>query len=76
MVERIHSICTEGQNPRRYRELGQLSETFQIRLKKGAESFTIPVPRKLMLWLKEVTERELKRMAGLAVIERVEEHGE
>jgi hypothetical protein len=77
MLRRVNgTILVEKQFPGLYRELGQLPEIFKIKLKEGAEPYAISVPRKLPLGLREATERELKRMERLGVIERVEDYRE
>lgn len=74
ILQRVNGIEIEDQYPGLYRRLGQLPETFKIRLKEGAEPLSLPVPRRLPLGLREATERELKRMEDMGVIERVETH--
>ena len=63
----------EERFPRLYGPLGLLPDKFSIKLKEGAIPFSLAVPRRLPLGLKEATEKELERMEALGVIEKVEE---
>lgn len=76
LVYRVRGVKIEDKFQGLYKELGRLPEVFRIRLKSDAVPHSIPVPRKLPLGLREATERELKRMESMGVIERVEEYRE
>lgn len=66
----------QEQHPTLFGGLGQLPDEFNINLKEGAVPYAISVPRKLPIGLRDETEKELKRMLELGVIERVEEYRE
>lgn len=69
----VNKVLIEDMFPNLYKELGQLPDQFSIKLKETAEPYAISVPRKLPIGLREATEKELKRMEEMGVIERVEE---
>ena len=51
-----------------------MTEKFKIKLKEGAEPFSLPMVRKLSVELREATKKELQKMESLGVIEKVEEY--
>ena len=73
LLKRVYSVEIQKKFPRLYRELGQLPDTFEIKLKEDAIPIAIPVPRRLPLGLREATRRELEKMERMGVIEKVEE---
>ena len=78
LIQVVNSIQEEVERdyPGLYGELGSLPDTFEIKVREGAIPRAIPVPRRVPLGLREATEKELDRMLGLGVIERVEEPSE
>ena len=76
LLARVRGLRVEERHQKLYKGLGQLTEKFKIKLKEGAEPFSLPVPRKLPIGLREATQRELQRMESLGVIEKVEEYRE
>ena len=76
LLARVRGLRVEERHQELYRGLGQLTEKFKIKLKKGAEPFSLSVPRRLPIGLREATLRELQRMENLGVIEKVEEYRE
>lgn len=69
----VYKVLIEDRFPSLYGKLGRLPEEFVIKLKENAVPFAIHVPRRLGIGLWEDTEKELKRMEELKVIEKVEE---
>lgn len=62
LIQRINSaaeVKVEARFSLLYRALGQLPETFEIKLREGEEPFAIPVPRRLTLGMKQATQMEL-----------------
>ena len=59
-----------------YRGLGHLTKKIKIKLKIGVEPFSLSVPRRLPIGLREATLKEIQRMENLGEIEKVEEYRE
>ena len=72
----VRGLRVEERHQQLYKGLGQLTEKFEIKLKKGAEPFLLPVPRKLPIGIREATKRELQKMEILGVKEKVEKYRE
>ena len=72
LLTRVNALRVEDKFPEVYRGLGQLPESFEIKLKEKAIPYSLPVPRRLPIGLREATEKELRRMEEIGVIERVE----
>ena len=76
LLARVRGLRVEERHQELYRGLGQLTEKFKIKLKKGAEPFSLFVPRRLPIGLREATLREFQKMENLGVIEMVKEYRE
>ena len=55
LLERVRGLRVEERHQELYRGLGQLTEKFKIKLKKGAEPFSLYVPRRLPIGLREAS---------------------
>ena len=53
LLARVRGLRVEERHQELYRRLGQLTEKFKIKLKKGAEPFSLSVPRRLPIGLRE-----------------------
>ena len=74
LMQRINGVNVEEDYPRLFGQLGQLPDQFVIKLKDGALPYSLAVPRRLPIGLRDATEKELRRMEEMGVIEAVEGH--
>ena len=72
LLMRVNALRVEDKFTEVYGGLGQLPESFEIKLKEKAIPYLLPVPRRLPIVLREATEKDLRRMEETGVIERVE----
>ena len=73
LIPKVYNVKIEEKFPKLYQTLGKLPEKYKIKLRDDAVPYALSVPRKLPIGLRVATEKELKRMEGLGVIERVQE---
>lgn len=76
LVARLDSISIETLKtsyPKLCSGLGEVRKPYAIRLKPGAEPFSLKTPRRIPLPLMDKVKQELSRMESLGVISRVED---
>lgn len=76
LVARLDSISIEtlkSSYPKLCSGLGEVRQPYAIRLKPGAEPYSLKTPRRVPLPLMDKVQQELSRMESLGVISRVEE---
>ncbi|KAL6455308.1 hypothetical protein MHYP_G00362590 [Metynnis hypsauchen] len=76
LVARLDSVTVETLKqtyPKLCKGLGELRQPYAIKLKPGAQPFSLKTPRRIPLPLMDKVKQELSRMESLGVICRVEE---